>query len=565
MPTYLNAPDQSPQGGNGRFMVAMLIICLVMVFLPYLFGTPQKAEEAQKAAAEAQKLEAEQQPNAPAIGVAYKIETRTIETNEYKLVMTNAGGGRASEFFLKIPDRYAEHGENGDYIRSQKPEKADFGGLLPFKMTLPSFRINGETQFQLTSPEADHDKVTLHYETPDGTLAVNKTFSKTETPYVIRAEVEVINKSNQPIEDILTTELAIKQIEGEEPGLFTPGSYVAAKCYADESLEYLDATDKDEEETYRKKIGWSAVDESYFAIAINYNDPNENGDPAKLKSKTCTISNDGEVLRSQLGIPLMLSANSTEKLSYDIYMGPKENDYLQNFGHDLGNIIDYGWIEVLAKPMTWVLAKFESFLGNWGLAIMLLTLIVRLCLWPIAQKGQLSMMSMSKLTPKMQELQKQYKDDPQTMAQKQQELYKEMNVNPAAGCLPLLIQMPIFFALYRCIFVTGGLYHAPFYFWIHDLSAPDPYFILPIIIIALMFVPMLLNANGSMSNPQTRVMTIVMPIMFGVMMLFLPSGLCLYMVVSSTVSCIQTLYVRRLAARMDLLPKPAEKKATVDV
>ena len=529
-------------------MVAMFIMLLIFAIMPFFLKPQMPPQEQQPEQTQAEAVQAQ----ALTTAVAHAIESRVLETDDYKLVMTNAGGGRASEFFLKTPDRYIEH---GDFIRSQKPENANFGGILPLEMTIKSFQVFNETSFAITSDPNDHEKIAFHYATPDGTFSVDKTFTKTDKPYVIHAEVKLTNNSPQNIADSLKTGLYIKQFEDEEPGMFTPGSFVAAKCFTDGKMEYKDATDKEESDSFKKNIAWTAVDESYFAIAIH---------PDK-ENATCDIENDGELVKSYLEVPLMIAANSTETVAFDIYMGPKEAEYLEAFGYNLPAIIDYGWIEVLAKPMAWILSVFHDWLGNWGLAIILLTLMVRLALWPIAHKGQVGMMNMSKLGPLMKEIQEKYKDDQQMLAQKQMELYKQYNINPMAGCLPLLIQMPVFFALYRCIFVTGGLYNAPFYLWIKDLSAPDPYFILPVLSVVLMVSQQFLTPT-QVKNTQQRVMMLLMPILFGAMMLFLPSGLCLYMIISAGIGMIQSFYVRRVMARSDLEPKVGDvKTATVDV
>jgi YidC/Oxa1 family membrane protein insertase len=247
-------------------------------------------------------------------------------------------------------------------------------------------------------------------------------------------------------------------------------------------------------------------------------------------------------------MPVTLDAQKSISYEFDIYLGPKESRYLQDFGEErhLDAMIDYGWMEVLAKPMAWILDKFHDLTGNWGIAIILLTIIVRMLLWPVAQKSSTSMMRMSKLAPLMQELQEKYKDDPQTLMQKQAELYKKFNINPF-GCLPLLLQMPIFFALYRCIFVTGGLYHAEFFGWIHDLSAKDPYFVLPLISVGLIVFQQLITPTAT-KNKQQKYMMMFMPVMIGAMMLWLPAGLCLYMVISSMIGMVQSLYTRKILA-----------------
>ncbi len=543
------------KGGGGGFILFLMLLVIGFVAWPYITGSnqqknsnnSQQTQQAETPAQEAAQLKTT---------VAYKVENRTLETNEYKVVFTNAGGGRASEFYIKDPDRYSKHGENGDYIRSQKPANPDFGGILPFEMTLPYFRIDKETSFQIISDANDTKKVTLRYALPDNSLAVEKTFSTTDMPYILHEEIKLINNSDSPISDELSSSLYIKQIEGEEPSLVRAGSFVAAKCSTEGKMKYLDATDKEEEESYKKDLGWTAVDESYFAIAMH-----------NPQASSCTISNDGVLLKSTQKTPVMISPNSELKLDFDIFMGPKESEYLEPFGHDLPKIIDYGMMEFLAKPMAYVLAFFKNFTGNWGLAIILLTLIVRICLLPLAYKSQMSMLNMSKISPLMQEIQKKYKDNQQKLAEETMKLYKQYNVNPAAGCLPLLIQMPVFFALYRCIFVTGGLYNAPFYFWIVDLSSPDPYFVLPILSVVLLVSQQLLTSTSS-QNMQQRVMMLLMPIIFGVMMLFLPSGLCLYMIVSSIISMIQSFYCRRVAAKLDFKPAAVAgdaKNATIDV
>lgn len=531
-----NGPSNN-NGGSSKLILFTALMLIFFIAMPFFMPRPQEDPSKADASQETSK-DATASPN---IAVRYPKATRTLETPQLSVTMTNAGGGRASEILVKDPDRYLKH---GDFLRSQKPENPDQPGFLPFEVSLPSFHVSPQTQFEAISSPDRHDSAQFSYQSPDGKLKFVKTFSTTDTPYILHAKFELTNLTSQEISDTLAISLHIKQIEGEEPGLFTPGSYVAAKCFYDDDLEYLDATDTDESETYTvkndKNIQWFAIDESYFAIAIS-----------AQNAESCVIKNDDKRLSSTLNTPVRIAPNASSTLEFDIYMGPKESRYLQNFGDErkLTEIIDYGWIEVLARPMAFILDIFHQWTGNWGLAIIILTLIVRALLWPIAQKSQISMMRMSKLAPLMQELQEKYKDDPATLQQKQLELYQQHQVNPF-GCLPLLLQMPIFFALYRCIFVTGGLYQASFVLWIQDLSAPDPYFVLPILSVALLVVQQLLTPTAT-KNKQQKIMMFAMPAIFGLMMLFLPSGLCLYMVVSSTFSMGQSFYVRRIIAAED--------------
>ena len=520
-------------GGSSKFLILMGAMMLFFIAMPFFMPSQPQDKKDDEKTPQTQEKSIENL----AVTVKYPVESRVLESDQFQITWSNIGGGRAKDIFIKDPDRYFEH---GDFIRSQKPANDQTAGILPFQMTLPSFGVSAETQFQTTSPDTVHNEVKFTYVDPAGRYQFDKTFSTTDVPYVVHTKVALTNRTDQPVNDSLSISFFIKQIEGEEPGLFTPGAYVAAKCYADGDMEYVDATDKDETETYSKSVKWFGVDESYFAMAM-----------MMTYAGTCEIKNTDGLLSSTYSIPLTLNPNATTSYEFDVYVGPKEARYLEAAGEasNLPSVIDYGWMEVLAKPMAWILDKFHELTGNWGLAIILLTIIVRLLLWPIAQKSQLSMMRMSKIAPLMQKLQEQYKDDPQTLQQKQLELYQQHQINPF-GCLPLLLQMPIFFALYRCIFVTGGLYKADFVLWIHDLSARDPYFVLPVLCVGLLVLQQVLTPSVA-KNTQQKVMMIAMPVFFGLMMLFLPAGLNLYMLVSSMFSMGQSFYVRRLIARED--------------
>ncbi|MBR4986752.1 MAG: membrane protein insertase YidC [Proteobacteria bacterium] len=537
-------------GGSGRWAIMMGLLLLAVLALEY-FLPKQPADQTPQGQTEQVQAPGDAAQAVP-VSVLYQIEPRTLSTDSYDLTLTNAGGGRISSFHLKKPDRYFEH---GDYIRSQKPEVDSKGGILPLEVTFPAFGIGPETQFKTVSDAGDSKQARFLYTDVNGNYEFEKIFAVTDDPYVVHVKFRLTNRSSQALADNMAISMYIKQIEGEEPGLFTPGSYVAAKCHSGGAMKYLDATDKDKEKTFDSKLNWFAVDESYFAIAMTAD-----------HGMSCEISNNKDgLLRSRLNTAVTIHPNETLTYSYDIFMGPKEARYL-SFGEpqdknlQLDSIIDYGFMEVLAKPMAWILDKFHEWTGNWGLAIIILTLIVRILLWPIAQKSQVSMSRMSKIAPLMQEIQEKYKDDPATMQQKQIELYQKYKISPF-GCLPLLIQMPIFFALYRCIFVTGGLYRAPFFGWIQDLSARDPYFILPIISVLLLLGQQLLMPSTT-KNKQQKIMMFAMPIIFGLMMLWLPSGLCLYMVISSLFSIVQSYYVRRMIAREeDIVPADGSSDA----
>lgn len=551
--SYLSYNGDASKGGGGgssRFLIIMSLILAFFIILPYLQdGKKDELQEATEKLADDNLAQEAQAISATKLAPQQAIVKRTIETDDFIVGFTNAGGGRAESILIKNPDRYLKH---GDVVRSQKTDDPSDIEMLPFAMHMPALGLDAKTAFAVQSPESNREELHLTYDDPEGRFKVEKRFLSTDLPYVIQAQLTISNYQALALKDDLELELFIKAIEGEEPGLFRPGAPVAAKCLNKGSLEYINVKEKDVSETYSDNVSWAGVDESYFAIVAQTDN-----------ATTCTIATENERLRSQLILPYTVPANGSTTLTINYYTGPKEAKYLTEFGHELPSVIDYGWIELLAKPMAWILDLFFQWTANWGLAIILLTLIVRSLLWPIATKSQVSMMGMSKVAPLMKELQEKYKDDPATLQQKQLELYKEHKVNPF-GCLPLLLQMPIFFALYRCIFVTGGLYNAPFVLWITDLSAPDPYYILPVLAAGLIVVHQMVSPK-TVQSKQQKMMLYSMPIIFGVMMLFLPSGLCLYMVVSSAFSMVQSMYIRHRYADAGIAKPAADGVIDVEV
>jgi len=229
---------------------------------------------------------------------------------------------------------------------------------------------------------------------------------------------------------------------------------------------------------------------------------------------------------------------------FEFYMGPKEIDRLEKSEVGLEDSINFWVVGFLSKPMLYLLRWFHSLIPHWAVAIILLTLLVKLVLLPITQKSFSQMQRMGQLRPMMDELKKKYGKDKERLNQEMMNLYKREKINPVGGCLPMLLQMPIWIALYRTIYSSVELFHAPMGLWIHDLSAPDPYFILPVLLGASMFLQQRLTPT-TMDNAQAKMMMYFMPIMFTVFMLFLPSGLNLYIFVNTLLSLVQQWYLRR--------------------
>jgi YidC/Oxa1 family membrane protein insertase len=229
-----------------------------------------------------------------------------------------------------------------------------------------------------------------------------------------------------------------------------------------------------------------------------------------------------------------------------VYFGPKEIPLLKEVSLNLEQTIDFGWFKMLAYPLLQILNWFYHFVKNYGVAIVLLTVLLKLVTYPLALKSMRSMKKMSRIQPKLQEIKEKYKDDSQKMNMETLQLIRSEGYNPAAGCLPVLIQIPIFLTLYRVLYTAFELYHAPFFGWIQDLSVPDPYYICPVLITIGMFFQQKITPVTGMDPSQAKVMQL-MPIIFGVFTLTAPSGLAIYTLVNTVASIIQQVYINKLA------------------
>ncbi|MAS09380.1 membrane protein insertase YidC [Salinisphaera sp.] len=245
-----------------------------------------------------------------------------------------------------------------------------------------------------------------------------------------------------------------------------------------------------------------------------------------------------------IGAQQQVAAGSQADFESTLFVGPKLQDQLESVAPGLGLTVDYGWLTVLAKPIFWVLEHLHALVGNWGVAIILLTFLIKLVFYKLSETQYRAMARMRKFAPRMQQLKEQYGDDRQKLQSKMMELYKKEGFNPLAGCWPMLVQMPVFISLYWVLRESVELRHAPFMLWIQDLSAPDPYYILPVVFGVTMFLQQKLTANVTMDPMQQRIMQI-MPVGLAVFFAFFPAGLVLYWCTNNLLSIGQQWYIYR--------------------
>jgi YidC/Oxa1 family membrane protein insertase len=304
------------------------------------------------------------------------------------------------------------------------------------------------------------------------------------------------------------------------------------------SLEVLKYTESKAELVPAGIPTFAGVDERYFLAAVAPVDG--------LAEPTCALGAPKPTLLSaSLKGTLDPAAGSAVTAKFDAYFGPKDVSALEAAGHELEASVDFGFFAVICRFLLFVLLGLEKALGNWGLAIVALTVLVKLATLPLTNKQMHSMEAMRRLGPKIEEIKAKYSGDQQRIGLEQMKLYKEHDVQPLGGCLPLLVQMPVWFALYATLQTSYALYNEPFIGgWINDLTARDPVYVLPILMTLTMVATQLLTPQTA-QNDQMKTVMYVMPVMFGVMMLTLPAGLVLYIFTNNVLSIAHSLWFRR--------------------
>jgi len=295
--------------------------------------------------------------------------------------------------------------------------------------------------------------------------------------------------------------------------------------------EYKAAKLKDQAKSlFPKDLKWIADEESYFFAALV---PGFQAEEVKIWEKR--------------GIGLIALKMNPGTNKYVLYAGPKSIDTLKKENLDLEHIVDFGFFSVIARPIFWLLKYINGFIGNYGWSIIILTILLRVPFIPLLNKSQRSMKKLQQLQPKMAELKEKYKKDQQRMQKEMMELYRKYKVNPMGGCLPMLLQIPFFFALYKVLLVAVELRGAPFMLWIHDLSAKDPYYVLPIVMGLTMLLQQKMTPTSA--DPKQAKIMMFMPIVFTFMFLNFSSGLVLYWLMSNVLSIVQQFFVNMKAKK----------------
>ncbi|WP_411687192.1 membrane protein insertase YidC [Acinetobacter indicus] len=385
--------------------------------------------------------------------------------------------------------------------------------------------------------------VPMVYKTADG-IEIIKTFSFKQGEYPIVVNHKVVNRSGQNWQGQMFGQ--IKRDNSDDPGksdqgIFTLGTFLGgAWGTPDEHYNKLKFDNFTEEKLNVEATGgWVAVVQHYFVSAWvpgNLKLTQADGQPysAKLESRK---SGDNMNIIGFTSPTINVPAGTVAEVDATFYSGPKIQSELKDLATGLNQTVDYGWLWPIAKLLFVGLEFFHGLVGNWGWAIILLTILVKLILWPLSSKSYRSMAKMRVIAPEMQRMKEEFGEDRMRFSQEMMALYKREQVNPLAGCLPLLLQMPIFLALYWVLMESVELRHAPWLLWIQDLSAMDPWFILPLIMGATMYIQQMLNPQPT--DPMQAKVFRIMPVIFTVFLLFFPAGLVLYWIVNNLITILQ--------------------------
>ncbi len=490
----------------------------------------------------------QQVPAAPAPVVqGYDREAREIvvDTDLYSVVFSENGGAIKS-FMLKNHKESSDKNSVGMQLVQTDgsqgfPLDFSWGSALGNRVLYDSKR-----QHIQLSAARNSEELHMSSQAANG-LSIERVYTFNNSNYLIDLMVRVKNNSGNSLQGLPQ----LQQINMPFAGVSSPANrflFSGPAAFIDGALEEVDFDDFETgPKTLQGAIDWVGYEGNYFLCGIV---------PIDGSGNTFTMQGTEALTRMQLSGNLdTLQPGGEKEYKYHIYYGPKKLSMLDDIGYNLSESVNFGWFDIIAKPTLWVLNKFYSVFHNYGIAIILVTVLFKTVFWPITQKGMKSMKNMQKLQPKMAKIKEKYKGDPTKMNQEVMAMYKTYKVNPLGGCLPMVLQIPVFFALYKVLLQSIELRHAPFMLWITDLAAPDRLWIgidlpyvggLPVLTL-LMGASMFLQQKMSPStaDPTQAKIMMFLPVVFTFMFLNFASGLVLYWFINNLLSILQQVLINR--------------------
>ena len=486
---------------------------------------------------------------APSIAPAAAKERVVVDTDVLSLTFDSEGGTLVHSVFKKYKDQahkdqnFVLLDESADrvYVAQTGLIASSAGSALPTHKTLMTV-VPGERTLQ-----DGQNELQVRFESADiGGVKLVKTYTLKRGAYDIAVRHEVINTGSASVAPQLYLQLVR---DGNKPpgeskfySTFTgPAVYTEAKKYQKVEFKTIESNKVDVEKEATN--GYVAMVQHYFASAWIL--------PDGLKRDLFLRKVDTNLYAVGMITPLdSIAPGASKTIDAKFFVGPQEEKKLEALSPGLELVKDYGWLTILAKPLYWLLDKLHSVIQNWGWSIMALVLLLKVAFYWLNAKAYASMAKMKAINPKITEMRERLKDKPQEMQQQMMKIYREEKVNPMGGCFPIMIQIPVFIALYWVLLSSVEMRNAPWILWITDLSSPDPYFILPIVMAMTSLLQTALNPAPP--DPMQAKLMWFMPLIFSVMFFFFPAGLVLYWITNNTLSITQQWVIN---TRMGVPPK----------
>jgi len=455
-----------------------------------------------------------------------------VLTDTYRAVIDTRGGDLVEVDLLEYPEtrdpdsppfRLLERGDAQLFIAQSGLRT----GKTDAEPNHHALFIADQTRYQLADG-ADVVEVPLHWTDNNG-VQVTKIYRFRRGSYVVEVGFDVDNQSTESWSARPYYQLQRTPLQHTSRFLYT---YTGGVIYSpEEKYEKIKFSDMEEENLSRDiKGGWAAMLQHYFLAALI-------PDPEVIAHYYTRALGNERYLIGFSDAGLTVAPGEQASTSVRLFAGPKLQHIMAKVAPGLELTVDYGKLTLLAQPIFWLLEKIHAIVGNWGWSIIFLTMIIKGMFFKLSETSYRSMANMRKLAPRLQSLKERYGDDKQKLNQAMMEMYKKEKVNPLGGCLPVLVQIPVFIALYWVLLESVEMRQAPFMLWLQDLSSPDPYFILPLLMGITMLIQQKLNP-APMDPIQAKVM-MILPVVFTVFFAFFPSGLVLYWVVNNTLSITQ--------------------------
>jgi YidC/Oxa1 family membrane protein insertase len=545
-----------------KTILAFVLSLAVLILWSILFApkpaqktepsTKEETAQSQPApTASPQPAPAVQKMEKPAESTASKAEEKevVVETPLYRAVFSSTGASIKSFKLKKYHLKADPNSPLVDLAHGQVPLMTiqfDPSGKKDTSPVVYNVNDNSLTLEAGASPR----ELAFRATTPEG-LLLQQTFRIDPDQYAIEHGFTVSNPLEKPLEGILKAQIA--NLPPKESTSYY--SFIGASLLLNNKYQEIASTDLKNEKSFSGQIAWVSYQEDYFMVAFVPEAESQSNFLGRMLASG-VVEETWSASLQPIASGNQFSTRST------LYLGPRDLDIIKVIGRKLDLAIDFGWTDIIAKPLLFLLRFFNQYTGNYGIAIILLTILIKILFWPLTHKSYKSMKEMQKIQPLMAKIREKYKDNKEMMNKEMMSLYKTYKVNPMGGCLPMVIQIPVFFALFRILGNSIELRHAPFMLWINDLSAPDRLFHLPFTI-PLMTPPsgipvLTLLMGASMfiqqkmtptpGDPTQAKIMLLMPVIFTFMFINFPSGLVLYWLVNNVLSIGQQYRIIKRAA-----------------